>query len=110
MFGPRQPNSQVLRPFGQASVDGFDFDFEGPNLHSIAFADQMRQLMNGHTRGTGRKFYLSAAPQCAYPEVWMKEIMEGAYLDLIFVQFYNNYCAGKFISLQSRPKCTRSSY
>jgi chitinase len=108
MFGPPQDNayhpypSQVLRPFGHASFDGFDFDFEGPNLNSIAFAKQLRQLMDDYTKGAGngRKFYLAAAPQCAYPEIWMKEIMENAYLDLIFVQFYNNYCAGKYLPVQ----------
>jgi chitinase len=104
MFGPPQDDiyhpysNQVLRPFGHASVDGFDFDFEGPNQNSIVFARQLRQLMDDYTRGAGhgRKFFLSAAPQCQYPEVWMKDIMDGAYLDMVFVQFYNNYCGGKY--------------
>jgi chitinase len=101
MFGPFQQNGPhkglVLRPFGHASVDGFDFDFEGPNANSIHFAKELRRSMDDYTngQGAGRKFYLSAAPQCAYPEIWMKEIMEGAYLDLVFVQFYNNYCASR---------------
>ncbi|KAF2272989.1 glycoside hydrolase [Westerdykella ornata] len=100
MFGPPQDDiyhpypSQVYRPFGYASVDGFDFDFEGPNAHSSVFAQRLRQLMDDYTNGVGngRKFYLSAAPQCPYPDVWMKELMQEAQLDMVFVQFYNNWC------------------
>lgn len=103
MFGPPQDDSyhpypsETLRPFGHASVDGFDFDFEGPNANSIVFAKRLRQLMDEYSNGIGRgrKFYLSAAPQCPYPEAWMKEIMTDAYLDMAFVQFYNNGCGGK---------------
>jgi chitinase len=101
---PGSPSSKdLLRPFGHASVDGFDFDFEGPNLHSLPFAKELRRLMDEYTAGAGkgRKFFLSAAPQCSYPDVWMKSIMEGAELDMVFVQFYNNYCGGEFPLLTS---------
>jgi chitinase len=36
-FGPRQTNSMTHRPFGNVSVDGFDFDFESVNTNMVPF-------------------------------------------------------------------------
>jgi chitinase len=99
MFGPPQ-DSKVLRPFGFASVDGFDFDFEGPNTNSVVFANQLRKVMDEYTHSApaphkGKMFFLSAAPQCPYPEVWMGDLLNGVSLDFVMVQFYNNWCGGK---------------
>jgi chitinase len=57
------------------------------------FASQLRSLMDTETASTGRKFILTAAPQCPYPDVADNDMLSGAVsFDAIFIQFYNNYC------------------
>lgn len=96
MFGPVNSSSGVNRPFGSAVVDGFDFDFETPVTSNLAyFAGELRSLMDANTSKT---YYLSAAPQCVYPDAADKDMLNGGSdggpisFDFIQVQFYNNYC------------------
>lgn len=90
-FGPKQESSKALRPFGDAALDGFDFDFEANVQHMAPFANELRSLMKADK--SKQKFYLTAAPQCPYPDQADKEILNGpVYIDAIWVQFYNNYC------------------
>ncbi|KAI0107767.1 glycoside hydrolase superfamily [Nemania sp. FL0031] len=78
------------RPFGSAVVDGFDFDFESTTQNFVPFASQLRSLMDGDGSKT---FYLSAAPQCVYPDAAMNDMLDGAIaFDWINIQFYNNFC------------------
>ncbi|KAM3076073.1 Chitinase 2 [Clarireedia jacksonii] len=87
-FGPY--SSSAVRPFGTAVVDGFDFDFETTVSNMPAFANQLRSLMNANT---SKQWILSAAPQCPYPDAADGPMLAGAVsFDLIWVQFYNNYC------------------
>jgi hypothetical protein len=89
-FGPVQADSKALRPFGNVSVDGFDFDFEATVLHMATFASELRTLMD---QDTSKQYFLTAAPQCPYPDAADKDILNGPiYIDAVFVQFYNNYC------------------
>jgi chitinase len=90
-FGPY--SSSAVRPFGQAVVDGFDFDFESTVSNMPAFANQLRSLMNADT---SKKWILSAAPQCPYPDAADGPMLAGAVsFDVIWVQFYNNYCGSQ---------------
>lgn len=92
MFGP-DTNSSVDRPFGSAVVDGFDFDFESTFDNLDAFASKLRSLMDAAHAAGDKYFYLSAAPQCVYPDASDKGALQGeVYFDYISVQFYNNYC------------------
>jgi len=92
-FGPQQAGSSALRPFGSASVDGFDFDFESGVTNMVPFGTTLRSLMNSATSATGRHFYLSAAPQCPYPDYADNSMLNGTVpFDFLGVQFYNNYC------------------
>lgn len=89
-FGPKKDGSKALRPFGDASLDGFDFDFEATVEHMAPFANALRDLMNEET---DKKYFLTAAPQCPYPDQADKEILNGPVdIDAVWVQFYNNYC------------------
>ncbi|ROV89748.1 hypothetical protein VSDG_08632 [Cytospora chrysosperma] len=93
MFGPVQSGSTVSRPFGDAVVDGFDFDFESSTQNMAPFANELRSLMNQTTDAGGKAYYLSAAPQCPYPDVADNDMLDGTvYFDWIQIQFYNNYC------------------
>ncbi|KAK4145944.1 uncharacterized protein C8A04DRAFT_10171 [Dichotomopilus funicola] len=100
MFGPAPPgftddsDSDVLRPFGNATVDGFDMDLEASSAHMAEFAGALRSNMDGSDAGkAGRKFLLSAAPQCPFPDAAMGEMLDAGGFDYVGVQFYNNYCA-----------------
>jgi len=89
-FGPKKEGSKALRPFGDVSLDGFDFDFEANVEHMAPFANALRDLMN---KETDKKYYLTAAPQCPYPDQSDKEILNGPVdIDAVWVQFYNNFC------------------
>ncbi|OXV11386.1 hypothetical protein Egran_00852 [Elaphomyces granulatus] len=89
-FGPVTSDSSVDRPFGNAVVDGFDLDFEAVIANTAPFAAQLRSLMS---TDTSRKYYLTVAPQCPYPDAADDTMLHGVvYFDAIWVQFYNNYC------------------
>ena len=54
------------------------------------FANALRDLMN---KETDKKYFLTAAPQCPYPDQSDKEILNGPVdIDAVWVQFYNNFC------------------
>ncbi|KAI1381075.1 glycoside hydrolase family 18 protein [Hypoxylon crocopeplum] len=92
MFGPKG-NGGGDRPFGDAVVDGFDLDIESPLQNIAPFATRLRQNIDKANGGGGQKFYLSAAPQCPYPDQNNQDILQGdgaVAFDFIMVQFYNN--------------------
>ena len=42
---------------------------------------------------TSKSYYLTAAPQCPYPDAADDPMLNGTVsMDAVFVQFYNNYC------------------
>jgi chitinase len=93
IFGPQVSGSTVNRPFGSSAVDGFDFDFESSVSNMVPFANQLRNLMDADADNSGKKWYLTAAPQCPYPDSADNAMLDGAvFFDAIWVQFYNNYC------------------
>lgn len=75
------------RPFGDAIFDGVDFDIEGGEPHYAALATRL----NDHYKSSGKKYYLSAAPQCPFK---INNILKGALstglFDYVWIQFYNN--------------------
>lgn len=88
MFGPVQSGKTVNRPFGSAVVDGFDFDFENSSQNMVPFAQRLRSNMDA---ATSKKFYLSAAPQCVFPDAAMNDMLNGQVsFDFIMIQFYNS--------------------
>jgi chitinase len=89
-FGAATSGSSAPRPFGDAVVDGFDFDFESTVSNMPAFANQLRSNMNSDSSKT---YYLTAAPQCPYPDAADSPMLDGTVsFDAVWVQFYNNYC------------------
>lgn len=89
MFGPVPSGKQVDRPFGSAVVDGIDFDFESTVSNLPAFGAKLRSLMDG---AGGKKFLLSAAPQCPFPDAADGATLDAVAFDFVQIQFYNNYC------------------
>ncbi|RMY50236.1 hypothetical protein D0865_07021 [Hortaea werneckii] len=83
-------DESTLRPFGPAVIDGFDLDFETTMNNAAPFANRLRELMD---QDTTKQYFLTAAPQCPYPDLADNEMLDGStYFDAIFIQFYNNYC------------------
>lgn len=83
------------RPFDDAIVDGFDFDIENKDQNGyVALANELRQKFSSGSK----QYYLSAAPQCVYPDESVGDLLSQVSIDFAFIQFYNNYCslAGSF--------------
>uniref|UniRef100_K4AJY4 chitinase n=4 Tax=Setaria TaxID=4554 RepID=K4AJY4_SETIT len=76
------------RPLGDAVLDGVDFDIEGGNPdHYGALAAYLKSY--GNAKGK-KKVYLSAAPQCPFPDQWVGKALDTGLFDYVWVQFYNN--------------------
>jgi chitinase len=91
------------RPFGDAVVDGFDFDIES-ELSSAPIVNG-KALSNYKTNGyvkmittfkntlfpqdVMKPYYISGAPQCIVPDQHFAGVVENAWFDFLFVQYYN---------------------
>jgi chitinase len=89
-----------FRPFTTAVVDGIDLDIEGGSSTGYAaYVTRLRELMNADK---SRKWYITGAPQCIFPDAYLGPAPGRALgqvprlFDFLFVQFYNNSCAGIF--------------
>ncbi|KAI0267649.1 glycoside hydrolase superfamily [Gloeopeniophorella convolvens] len=81
--------SSSTRPFGSAVLDGVDLDLEGgSSAHWPAFITQIRS----HASGASKKYYITGAPQCPYPDAYIGSVLNAVGFDAVYVQFYNNYC------------------
>ncbi|XP_077245022.1 hevamine-A-like [Tasmannia lanceolata] len=74
------------RPLGDAVLDGIDFDIEGGTAKH--WDDLARDLSSFSSRG--KKVYLTAAPQCPFPDAWVGGALKTGLFDYVWVQFYNN--------------------
>lgn len=74
------------RPLGDAILDGIDFDIEGGT--NLYWDDLARYLSNYGKRG--KKVYLTAAPQCPFPDYYIGNALQTGLFDYVWVQFYNN--------------------
>ncbi|GLT79711.1 hypothetical protein SLA2020_511880 [Shorea laevis] len=74
------------RPLGDAVLDGIDFDIENStNLHW----DDLAMSLSGYSN-QGKKVYLTAAPQCPFPDARLGDALKTGPFDYVWVQFYNN--------------------
>ncbi|KAG8363289.1 hypothetical protein BUALT_Bualt19G0006600 [Buddleja alternifolia] len=73
------------RPLGDAVLDGIDFDIEAGEDHYSDLAGKLFQYGQ-----QGRKVYLTAAPQCPFPDTRLGNALQTGFFDFVFVQFYNN--------------------
>ncbi|KAJ6344059.1 hypothetical protein OIU76_005733 [Salix suchowensis] len=73
------------RPLGDAVLDGIDFDIEGGERHYVLLASRLSELSRG-----GSKVYLTAAPQCPFPDNWLDRALHTGLFDYVWIQFYNN--------------------
>ncbi|OAY81166.1 Acidic endochitinase [Ananas comosus] len=78
--------SSPSRPLGDAVLDGIDFDIEGGTNQ---LWDELARYLKSYSKG-GRKVYLTAAPQCPFPDAWVGGALNTGLFDYVWVQFYNN--------------------
>ncbi|KAG0308611.1 Chitinase 1, partial [Dissophora globulifera] len=82
--------SSATRPFDDAVLDGVDLDIEGGSSAGYpVFIQELRSLFATNPQ---KKYYISAAPQCPFPDSYLGATLQTAWVDMVFVQFYNNYC------------------
>jgi chitinase len=74
------------RPLGDAVLDGIDFDIEAGGEHY----DELAKALNGFSPQSQKKIYLSAAPQCPYPDAHLNSAIQTGLFDYVWIQFYNN--------------------
>ncbi|KAJ4849890.1 hypothetical protein Tsubulata_045109 [Turnera subulata] len=77
--------SSNSRPLGDAILDGIDFDIESGDRHYAALAVRLSELSRGR-----RKVYLTAAPQCPFPDYYLNGALNTGLFDYVWIQFYNN--------------------
>ena len=93
-FGPKQYSWTGPRPFGDAAVDGFDFDIEhnGPGGY-VAMITRLREL---YQTDKSKRYYISGAPQCVIPDAQLSDAIQRSWFDFIFVQWYNtHHCSAR---------------
>ena len=92
------------RPLGAAVLDGIDFDIEGGSTQH--WDDLARSLSAYSTQS--KKVYLTAAPQCPYPDAHLGDALKTGLFDYVWVQFYNNpqcqYTSGSITNLENSWK------
>jgi len=77
------------RPFGAAVLDGIDLDIEGGTSTGLAaFVTQIRTL----AEGASKPYFITGAPQCPFPDAFLGSVIDAVGFDMIYVQFYNNFC------------------
>ncbi|KID85508.1 chitinase CHIT30 [Metarhizium guizhouense ARSEF 977] len=76
-----------LRPFGDVKLDGVDLDNETND--GTGYLAMTKQFKANFQKDTSKKYYITAAPQCPYPD--QSEPLDVCrLLDWVQVQFYNN--------------------
>lgn len=102
-FGPPEEEYHGPRPFGDAVVDGFDFDIESsvtggdPSSLYRGYA-KIIQTLRSHFSTSEKDYFISGAPQCVVPDTHLAEPIENAWFDFLFIQFYNT------------PQCSARAY
>ncbi|VFQ97803.1 unnamed protein product [Cuscuta campestris] len=68
--------------FQDVILDGIDFDIEVP----MPYLDHLARSLKSHSR----KLYLSAAPQCPFPDAHLSDALNTNLFNYVWVQFFNN--------------------
>lgn len=83
--------NSTTRPFGDAVLDGFDLDIEGGG--PTGYAAMVTRLRSHFATDPSKRYYITGAPQCPFPDAMMGSVIDAVGFDAVNVQFYNNYCA-----------------
>lgn len=103
-FGPVDVTYDGPRPFGDAVVDGFDFDIESAISDNDAttqyrgYGTMIDTLRTYFAADPLKQYYISGAPQCVIPDAHLAHPIETSWFDFLFIQFYNT------------PQCSARAY
>lgn len=81
MFSPLG-NTNVDRPFEDAVVNSFDFDFESILYNLPVFSTKLRSLIDV---ALDKTYYLSATPQYKFPDAALSTTLNTVAFNLIMV-------------------------
>ena len=115
-FGPSSAaKANVPRPWGDAGVDGFDFDIENlmdpvpqSNYQTSGYAAMITQFKNVlFPKDTSKSYYISGAPQCPIPDSHLSAALSSAWFDFFTIQFYNTpTCSARAAIQKAKGKGT----
>ncbi|KAL8845959.1 MAG: hypothetical protein Q9221_008921 [Calogaya cf. arnoldii] len=103
-FGPVDATYNGPRPFGDAVIDGFDFDVESevtgndPTSQYRGYGTMINTLRVLFAAENHKDYYISGSPQCVIPDAHLAEPIETSWFDFLFIQFYNT------------PQCSARAY
>jgi chitinase len=86
-FGPVKNSWNGPRPFGDVSVDGFDFDIESEAARITGPVDFGYAIMVDHFRhlyaAEDKTYYISGAPQCVIPDSHLSDAISKSIFDFM---------------------------
>ncbi|KAL8935666.1 MAG: hypothetical protein Q9211_004581 [Gyalolechia sp. 1 TL-2023] len=103
-FGPVDATYDGPRPFGDAVVDGFDFDIESEvsdndvTTQYRGYGTMIDTLRTYFAADALKQYYIAGAPQCVIPDAHLAHPIENSWFDFLFIQFYNT------------PQCSARAY
>ncbi|KAJ4962375.1 hypothetical protein NE237_022314 [Protea cynaroides] len=87
------------RPLGNATLNGIDFDIE---TGTTEYWNYLAWYLFRYSK-PWKKVYLTAAPQCPFPDKYVGQALNTTLFDYVWVQFYNNpqceYLSGNVTNL-----------
>ncbi|KAJ4839647.1 hypothetical protein Tsubulata_045826 [Turnera subulata] len=75
------------RTFGDAILDGVDLDIRG---FTTEHWDELVRYLHEYNNIAEKRFHLSAAAQCAYPDPYLNKAIQTGLFDYVWVGFYND--------------------
>lgn len=90
-WGPVNSSWTGPRPWGNAVVDGFDFDIESvvspANRLTAGYTACINRLKNIlYPQDTSKSYYISGAPQCVLPDAHFTSVVRRAWFDFLWIQ------------------------
>lgn len=87
------------RPLRDAVLDEIDFVIEGGKTQ---YWDELARNLSGYSNQS-KKVYLTASPQCVFPDACLGTALNTGIFDYVWTQFYNNppcqYTTGNVVNL-----------
>ncbi|KAJ7312596.1 glycoside hydrolase family 18 protein [Mycena albidolilacea] len=80
-------SSGAHRPFGAAVLDGVDLDIESGTETGYVNRGCIPEVLHANLNSIA-SYYLTAAPQCPYPDAWVGCALNTVPFDAVYVQFY----------------------
>jgi len=102
------PFEAYLHPVGRAHITftrfallfRVDLDIEqGTPTGYAAFVNRIRE----RAEGCEKRIYITAAPQCPFPDANIGQALNGALFDAIYVQFCASYSSPLYVVCRSAP-------